>query len=842
MIELNENWKLSWSGLGYDASMAWRMARKEEGWLDCSLPCDIHVPLIENKVIEEPTVGLNFFDSEWTEKKAWWFKKVFDLDPDTMGEYVSLVIENIDCHGDIFLNGVHLGHHANAYYPFEKDVKNEIKEKDNELIIRVTAGLERVTEAEYEGVSKNIGMLLGYRRGDARRIAVRKPHYGFGWDWCPRIPTCGIGSIAIKTYSAATIKEVCVRTEAIAANNNEARLALEIVLDYPNPLQTADLDVEIEILDGQEVVYSEKKNLLLSSGLNYLNNQSIISNAKLWWPHGYGQPHRYAIKVKGLHASTVLCEYEAKFGIRKVELDVSKINDRERAFGLVVNGRKIFCKGGNWVPPDSMYLRAPNSSYRQLIEEAVEANLNVLRVWGGGLYERELFYELCDEKGIMVWQDLMFACALYPDRDERFKLEVSAELEYQTRRLRNHPSLVLWCGNNENQMVYDLFFEDHKHWEFAGGRIFNAIAPEIVHRNCPDIPYWNGSPYGGEHPNGTQAGDSHEWFISAFAERFEDKITPEVYDALDAKFVSEFGHVGPCKPSSVKRYLATETIDFNNEAFKMHSNAVTYNEPGYGLIGEAIEKHYRTMEGISAEDYLLFGGLWQGLMLEYALDTMRSKPHCDGAIFWMYNDCWGEVGWTIIDYYLERKISFPFVRRAFDPRRLVIRKEENAAVVYGINETEEDLSLEAEFGYASYDGKVRLTTNKPVVIKKHSRSPVLRFALDASLDPVQGCWFVKPADNEVNTAILRLNEFSKREIGHAQLSVSNFERIGQSEIAFDVQADRYAHAVHFGLADGWKVSDEYFDLLPLQSKRIVVQGVPQEVNEQTIRATSVYFG
>lgn len=839
MIELNENWKLTWSSLGYDASRVWQIARQEEGWLECSLPCDIHTPLIENGVIQEPTIGLNFFACEWTEKKAWWFRKVFDIDVNLLEDQVALIIDNIDCNGDIFLNGAHLGYHANTFYPFVKDIKKIVQEKGNELIIRVTAGLERVSEFDCESVSKNIGMLLGYNRGDARRIMVRKPQYGFGWDWCPRIPTCGLGYVGIDTYSRAVVKDVYVKTEAIN-RMNEAQLAIEIVLENPDPIRTTELDLEIEILEEQEVVFSERQNVLLCSGVNYLNMRTILANAKLWWPHGYGKQIRYEIQVKCIHNGAVPSKYAGKFGIRTVEIDLSKINDSERKFGLVINGKKIFVKGGNWVPADSLYLRVPDRSYRSLIEEAVEANLNLLRIWGGGLYEKKLFYELCDEKGIMVWQDLMFACALYPDQNEVFRNEVCKELDYQTRRLRRHPSMVLWCGNNENQMVYDLFFEgDSKHWEFAGGTIFNQIAPEIIHRNCPDIPYWNGSPYGGENPNGTMVGDSHEWFISAFAKQFEDKITPEVYDHISAKFVSEFGHVGPSKLSSVKKYHGDETIDLNSELFKMHANAVTYNEPGKGLIGEAIEKHYRSMDGIAVEDYLLYGGLWQGLMLEYSLDSIRSKEHCGGAIFWMYNDCWGEVGWTIIDYYLARKIAFPFVSRAYAPTRLIIRKTDTEAIVYGINETEAEINVGVEYGYVTFDGKIRHITHEQISIKPNSREAVLRFDCDSRLDTVKGCWFVKP-EGELNTAIVRSGEFSKLEIGQAQLSVTRIERINDSEAAFEVSADQYAHAVHFGFGDGVKVSDEYFDLLPHQSKRIVVKGLSADFDEHLISVKSVY--
>jgi len=288
----------------------------------------------------------------------------------------------------------------------------------------------------------------------------------------------------------------------------------------------------------------------------------------------------------------------------------------------------------------------------------------MLRIWGGGIYNPHAFYEACDREGILVWHDFMFACAPYPDHLEWFRDEVAKEADHQTRRLRNHACLALWSGSNECHYCLGIGTERETD---KVTRLLGRVLPKAVEANCPEIPYWYSSPAGGSHVNDPAVGDCHYWGIMMNAD-IDVRITPEHFDECEGLFVSEFGYPGPCCKATTEQYLAGAPFDRAEEVWQHHNN--TFEKD---TVDAGIARHYADPAAMSPEEYLLYGGLAQGLTLGYELEALRASPRCHGALFWMYNDCWGEVGWTVIDYYLRRKISYWFVRRAFargkrDPR------------------------------------------------------------------------------------------------------------------------------------------------------------------------------
>lgn len=964
---LNEEWQLTWEALSWDKEYASLILAKQTDWLLTQLPCDVHMPLIEHGIIPEPLVADNCFQSEWTEDKSFWFKKIIMITSDQLAtEHMELTLESLDAEADIWLNGKHLGHHHSAFYPFTSNVKKIVKAGENVLLIRVTSGLEHYGKQDmantYESAVPMRNEIIGVR-GDERRTMVRKPQYVYGWDWGPRVATCGIMKQAwIEFCDGMRIRNVRAVTEAVSVSAgaragtgagvrgagaiagvgggasasagvggagaiagsgtgmgrgssagvsggliasavagesvgvgvgvSQAKLRFDVEVESFHPFTTGEATVKIDVLyEGKSVVSTEIE-AYLRSGLNFISWQTEIAEAQLWWPHGMGGQPLYTVRVTATSKKIQVVYPDFKIGLRTVRINTDKIanNDEttnpnepfsdERQFTIEVNGVAVFCKGGNWIPADSIYARVTDERYDVLIHEAKQANFNMLRIWGGGIYERDVFYDKCNEYGILVWQDFMFSCAKYPDDLPWFREEVEREIDFQTRRLRNHCSIALWCGNNENTWGFDEWWNQTAHPEFYGGAvIYNEIAPRIVQRNCPDIPYWNSSPYGGEHPNGSEQGDRHHWHDCTMNPDMEKRITPEEYDKITAKFISEYGYIGPCRKSTIENYHNGEQLDQGSKVWQLHNN--TFEKE---TVQAGINKHYIDPKSLTLDEYLLYAGLCQGLMLGYSLEAIRSKPFCSGSLFWMYNDCWGEVGWTIIDYDLRRKISYYFVKRAFEPIKLILRKQNNTVEVTAINETDEWISEVLECGIASYSGndpglgnsgsesamdssgldgtgsesgvdnsglgssgmggKRRGLDGKhpvEVTLPPRSRSIIHRFSLE-NQNPEQMFCYVKPlsAGSLILPAVLRESEFRNLQITKPQLSITGFERVGDT-VHFTVTSDRFAHGVHFDLADDQRLSDEYFDLLPGESRTVVVWDAMLEYSStETIHPQSVY--
>ena len=836
-LDLNEYWQLRSEELSVGPKWHAAISLKKEDWLDCSLPCDVRMPLIEGGIIRDPVVADYSNESEWIENKSWWFLKAFYITSDQLeADSLELHLESLDSEADIFLNQVELGHHRSAFYPFTADVKSYLKEGENQLLIRLTSGLENYTAQDLASAHGTVSTEKKQNRGergDERRAMVRKPQYAYGWDWGPRVATCGImkGAYLLieKSVSIGKLHAVTLQTEP------KVLVRLEAELENLHPFSEKEGVMALALFHGNDQVLEVRRELVLKSGLNFVSETVEIPNARLWWPNGWGEQPLYHARLTLRDEKGAQSQAECRFGIRTLRLCREPLNPKERSFFIEVNGVPIFCKGANWIPADSLYARVSDEKYTTLVEEAQRAHFNMLRIWGGGLYERDVFYDRCDEKGILIWHDFMFACAMYPDHLEWFQREVEKEMDYQTRRLRNHPSVALWCGNNEIHWGFDEWWKGLSRGLSLGGAfVWNTLAPRIIHNNCPETPYWNSSPYGGEHPNSSVAGDRHHWGDCTMNPDMEKRITPEEYDKVTAKFVSEYGYVGPCKKSSVLRYYGSDGVDRKSLIWSLHNN--TFEKD---TVNAGISKHYLPSEDLALDNYLLYAGLCQGLMYGYSLEALRFKTGCGGALFWMYSDCWGEVGWTILDYYLTRKIAYPFVKRAFEPVKLILREVDEKIVAMGINDTPNTVAFEAECGYLTFDGTRKLAKTIALELKPHSREPVLRFEKKPE-DYKKGCLFVRPLDNsqQVKPAILRTGVFRELDLPQARLSVYGF-RLEEGKGEFIVEAQSYAHGVHFKCEDVVRFSDEYFDLLPGE-KRYVQMELPEGASPpDTVKAYAI---
>ena len=833
-INLNQGWKLHDSPLFWEKDKLEAVRSFQEGWLTCDVAADVRMPLIKEGIIKDPVVAGHCLESEWVEKRAWWFFKEFEI-CGLSGKTAELVLEALDTKSDVFINGQYAGSQKSVHYPFVCSAGHMLREGKNEIAVRVSTGLEEVTDEQLSQINWAVCREDdngGKYRSDYRRAFVRRPQYTVGWDWGPRVGTCGtVGDVYLLCSEKAVIRDVEIKNRL---REDKAFLEVTAEVESLSMVSTQNCDIEVKVFYEEQVcAVSVLEDQLLTSGMNYFCVDMEIEHPKLWWPNGYGEQPLYRVSVEmTLDGGRKECR-EITYGIRSLRLDTSPMEGDKRRFQFYVNDVPVFCKGGDWIPNDSIYARVTDQKIEKLLEEAVNANFNMLRIWGGGLYEREYFYQLCDRKGILVWQDFMFACAAYPDHLDWFCAEVEKELEYQTRRLRNHACIALFCGSNENHWLFNP--QDNPQWQVEFTRekplglyITNVMAKKIIHANCADIPYWNSSPYGGKLPNDDSCGDVHRWHNGFMSMDMEERIEPVLYDEVHSRFVSEYGCVGPCCVESVNEYMDTDQPERTGRAWEMHCNVFERDS-----VYAGIRKHYLdNPENLDMEEYSLYGGMFQALVLGYSLEAIRAQMECYGALFWMYNDTWGENGWTIIDYYLRRKISYYAVKRALAPVKLVMRCEKDELVVWGLNDTNTCTEAVGELGYVSFDGTVRKLRPAAFKLPVASRQCVLREKLPKE-DYKKGSIMFFAADGPAKSVCLRMGDMRNLEFEKSTIEIVQTKQTG-CFTHVTVTSTGYVHGAY---AEGnYVCTDNYFDILPGEKKEIQIENPKgQEIHFRQVR-------
>lgn len=785
----------------------------KNGFIKANVPCDVITPLVENGIIEEPLLKTNTKDCLWIRDLSWWFIREFEVGEELLSEdIVRLYIEMLDFKADIIINGCPAGHHTNAFCPFCEDIKRFLKPGKNTMVIRLTSGMEDHYPKD------SIAFYCASENALCdQRVYTRKPQFTYGWDWCQPVPTCGIGrAIRIEAFSGARV--AFSRVDTLSLEEGEAKVRFAFELEKSDMCASADTVLEYELLDGDKAVYEGKRELLLTGGLNFAEEQVFLKEPELWWPNGYGEPHLYTLRARCVCGDVISEAPEQHVGIRTVEIDHSPLPDGTRNFFFKVNGVRVFCKGGNWVPTDSVYLRTPEASYRTLVSEAAEAGFTMFRMWGGGTYEPDCFYEFCSQKGILLMHDFMYACGFYPDQDNAFLFEAQREADYQTRRLAHFPCMAVWTGNNEIAESYtDWFPEPISPERFFGEKIFNYIQPEAVHRNSPTIPYMPSSPYfGNPRANQVDDGDVHAWtYLGRDPNtKFKFQYELEAFDRMPARFSSEYGFFGAQIESTVRRYHDGEEMIRGGEIWNHHGEF----ERKRGAIDGAIDRHLTDFSKLDTAGYLLYSGIMQGCLYSEMAEAMRQKPYGAGDLIWMYNDCWPETGWTIIDYYLSRKISFYFLKRAFAVRKLIVRKAEQGALVTVINESPEDLSTELSCGYMSFAGEISKKNSKAISVPAHSWQ---QFTFETEGDLEKGFFFASAEGFETADSLRAY--YRDYELPKAELKLEAVEKEG-SDLLVTVSASAYVPVAYLQTSDDRvHYSDNYFKLYPGEKKTVRIE-------------------
>lgn len=624
-----------------------------EGWAPVELPANLIQLLVQQGRLRDPYVDANTEEARWTEERDWWFATELEVPPPPAhGQRLVLRFLGVEPGTQVWLNGSFLGEHPSALRPAEWDVTGRVRVGANRLVVRIPALGEMPPEAR---------TLWG--AFDQRRLARREPQMRYGWDWGPRLVMAGIWRpVELVTRGEPYLDGgVAVRTVQL----RKELASLEIVARVAGPdAPGARLRVR---LDGQEWV------LPVHHGI--ARGMVEVAEPRLWWTHDLGRPALYTLEAVLENAKGhELDRYTTRFGIRQIHLVQAPDPEGGFTFRFVLNGVPLFARGANWIPAESMLGSVSPERYRRLLTLAREGNMNMLRVWGGGLYEDPAFYETCDELGILVWQDFMFACGAYPDHDPAFVREVEAEAAWAIKALRNHPSIALWCGNNENDWMASQATWEEPGRVFPGYRIYHEILPALCASLDPSRPYWPSSPYGGDDPNADEMGNKHNWQVwhggvypRRSGERPGHDPSPEGvqyhhYQHDWARFATEFGIQGSPRLSLLRRYV-TGPLTYNDDAFL---NRI--KDPNGNVKMEQLFA-FHTGQPADLEAYEELSTLVQAQGMRVACEHYRARePICSGALVWQLNDCWPGISWSLIDYGLHPKPAYYAVRRAFEPR------------------------------------------------------------------------------------------------------------------------------------------------------------------------------
>ena len=623
-------------------------------WITVSVPGDVHVALEESNRIVDPFWGLNQQQCDWVALKDWWYKTTFIAPEISEVEHLYLVLDGVDTYSTVFVNGHEVGCTTNMFLQYKFDVTSIInKNSENELLICVQSPYPRIESKLVEQYSAAFYV---------PRIFIRKAQYQFSWDWAPNLPAMGIWrSVRLVQSSPGLITDVFLRTW------KDGKVLVHIESDLREAVEDGVHHFEVEILDQNNNRVACKTGPLM--GIRSFAHMKV-DDPNLWWPNGYGTPYRYRYRVRLLKEDTELDVREGLFGIREVHRIEPQHNNGTMGCGFEINGVEVFCQGANWVPLDCFPGTIDDDRYAHHIRLVWEAGLNMLRVWGGGIYEKDCFYDLCDAAGIMVFQDLMFACSDVPDDDPDFTMAVIPEFEYQVRRLRNHPCIVHWSGGNEIIGSLGTLAQ-------YGEKIARYIGRGVVQELIPEASYAPVSPFGytgvQSHPSsGMTHGYCYERCYHEGAEQFRE-ITQEQW----AAFQAEFGMCGPCRMRSIRKFIPENDLWPLNDTWEAHVHDNPYN--GIPLTFLQLQHECATQvykEPNSVEEFVKMASVFQMEFLTDEFEQYRfSYPQCRGALYWMLNDCWPCASWASIDYYGEAKPVYYGIKRAAAP--VTLRVEEN---------------------------------------------------------------------------------------------------------------------------------------------------------------------
>ncbi len=770
-------------------------------WLPAKVPGCVHTDLLNFQKIPDPFVGDNEKHVQWVAKTDWEYQRQFEPSLELLQQaHIWLVCDGLDTLAKISLNGIEIGKTDNMFRQYRWDVKPLLKPGKNELNIFFYSPVNYISEKQSKRVMPGVSQAI------PGGPYLRKAPCQFGWDWGPQLPPIGIWKdIRLEAYTTARLTEVFLQQE-----HNGEIVSVKVILNlerWSDDLLEAILQITTpqgEILQKGAII----------SNQDQVKIKIQVPQPQLWMPNGYGNQPLYQAQIflvkAGEPVEKSLDQRKLQIGLRTIELKQEK-DKWGRSFVFAVNGVSIITKGSNWIPADSFPTRLTRKIFEQLILAAAQTNQNMLRVWGGGFYEDEVFYDLCDQYGILVWQDFIFSCSVYPLDDADFVENIRIEVIENIRRLRHRASLALWCGNNEMEqgwVEWGWKGPEYHEMKLAYDQFFHHTLPAWCAMEDPDHAYWPSSPSSGtpfENPNGQLQGDAHYWDVWHSRKPFT------AYRNQFPRFMSEFGFQSLPPLETIRTYAEEPDLNMTSYIMEQHQK----NDSGNSLMVGQMLDTFRLPKDFESLVYLSM--VLQAEGIRYGVEHWRRHPdRVAGIVYWQLNDCWPVASWASLDYFGRWKALHYAARRFFAPLLLSIEDNPPQQSIYVTNDNLQSWEGLASWSLETLSGATIKTGQVYITIPPQSASLVchLDFSEYVSDQNLRELIFVAELWSENEMVSRQTATFAP--IKHLSLTdpVINFSMSQQNnQLIIDLNARFLALMVEVSL-DGVDVvfSDNYFNL------------------------------
>jgi beta-mannosidase len=788
------------------------------GWYPASVPGCVHTDLLNNKLIDDPFYRDNERKLQWIGKTDWEYQTTFNVTAEILAQTnVELVFEGLDTYANVFLNDEPLISADNMFRTWRVNAKRLAKPGLNTLRIRFRSPINEVlpvmAKMDYE-------LPAGNDQGEKTSPYTRKAPYQYGWDWGPRLVTSGIWRpVFLEAWSNARLADLHILPRHIDAGIANLTAEIEVIAG-------AKSDATIVIANLTDKNVAAQRRVSLTPGANRVVLNITIPHPALWWPNGLGAHPLYTFKARLLINDKPVDETTKRTGLRALELRQQR-DESGKSFTFVINGVPVFAKGGNWIPADSFPSRITKDKYRYLLQSVRDTNMNMLRVWGGGIYESDNFYDLCDEMGILVWQDFMFGCSLYP-ADEAFLENVRHEAVDNVKRLRDHPSIVIWVGNNEIESGWN-------HWGWKEKlparlwddylKIFYGVLPQVCSSLDSSRPYWPSSPSSNleADPESQKMGDLHYWQVWHAAAPFTE------YEKQFPRFMSEYGFQSFPQLETVSTYTVPADRDINSPVMMAHQRHPRGNQ----LIREYMLREYP--EPKDFESFLYVSQILQAEGIKIGGEHLRRiMPHNMGSLFWQIDDCWPVASWSSIDYTGRWKALQYYARRFYNDILLSPHEENGSLNFYIVSDRLQSTAGQLKVSLLDFDGHTLWSQRQDVEVAALNSKSYLNIPVGPLLsgkDPKSVFVF---AELWVGGKLVSRNEhffqsYKNLLLPRSQISAEAVRT--RAGFRISLSSDKLARAVYLSMPNyAGFFSDNYFDLIP---------GIKVEVEFRTGRPVTV---
>ncbi len=818
--------------------------RGHQEWLAAQVPGCNFSDLLNNFKINDPFHRNEESQLQWIEKHDWEYRKLFSVNETMLAaSALELAFAGLDTYCDVYLNDELILQSHNMFVGHKISCKQWLKVGENKLHLIFRSPINEVMPTFLE----NGFTYPAENDKSEERLSVftRKAPYHYGWDWGPRFVTSGIWrSVSLAVINEACITDVYVQQDHLSEEN--ALLNFQISLTGIKKF-TGIVNIECLNVSG----LTKQIEITVSNEQDEFNIPLIIDKPSLWWPNGLGDAFLYQFKISLLANQACISEKVLAFGLRTIEV-INEQDEFGESFYLKVNGEPTFMKGANYIPSDSFLERVSSTKYEKIFNDAVAANMNMLRVWGGGIYENDEFYQLADQYGILIWQDFMFACSLYP-ADDNFLTTVTDEVEYNVKRLRNHACIALWCGNNETEMGIEFWqwpttfnYSDELYQQLKQDytKLFKAVLPDLVNRFDPNRFYFSSSPIGyWENKADDNRGDNHYWGVWHGEEPFSE------FKQRVPRFMSEYGFQSFPLMDSVKKYSIEEDWHIDSAVMKSHQK----HPRGNSLIRQYMKAEYQDPKDF--ESFLYLSQVQQALGLKIAFEAHRSAmPFCMGTLYWQFNDCWPVASWSGIDYYGRWKALHYQAQRCFKNIAVFIDESEAKLQVNIVCDQRESVTLLLSEKLLTLDGQLlwsqeNVIETKPNASKVHSSKNINELMVNKNKGDVVFVACLHRIDSngmQISLVSEALHYFTAtKDLNLVNANLTVYKSVADNQINLTLSADNLMRQVYVSIdeLDG-NFSDNFFDLLPHQSKQITIETAGKTEQEvalllETIRIVSI---